>query len=220
MERKLLIAIDGPAGSGKSTVARAVAARLGLPYIDTGSMYRALTLKALRRGVPLDDGSALGALAEATEIALAGDAVSLDGEDVTSDVRGEAVDAAVSEVSARREVRRRMVAQQRGLAGGRAVMAGRDIGTVVLPEATLKVFLTAAPEERARRRLLEREVHEAVTVEDMLREISERDRTDSEREASPLAAAADAVVIDSTGRTIEEIVEEIVRMAERRAGRS
>lgn len=220
MERKLLIAIDGPAGSGKSTVARAVAARLGLPYIDTGSMYRALTLKALRRGVLLDDGSALGALAEATEIALAGDAVSLDGEDVTSDVRGEAVDAAVSEVSARREVRRRMVAQQRGLAAGRAVMAGRDIGTVVLPEATLKVFLTAAPEERARRRLLEREVHEAVTVEDMLREISERDRTDSEREASPLAAAADAVVIDSTGRTIEEIVEEIVRMAERRAGRS
>lgn len=220
MERKLLIAIDGPAGSGKSTVARAVAARLGLPYIDTGSMYRALTLKALRRGVLLDDGSALGALAEATEIALAGDAVSLDGEDVTSDVRGEAVDAAVSEVSARREVRRRMVAQQRGLAAGRAVMAGRDIGTVVLPEATLKVFLTAAPEERARRRLLEREVREAVTVEDMLREISERDRTDSEREASPLAAAADAVVIDSTGRTIEEIVEEIVRMAERRAGRS
>lgn len=208
------MAIDGPAGSGKSTVARTLADRLGLPYLDTGAMYRALTLKALRRGVPIDDGAALVRLAADTSIEIGPGRVLLDREDVTAEVRSGPVTAAVSQLSAHEAVRSLMVERQRALVRrGAAVVEGRDIGTVVLPDAGLKVFLTAAPEERARRRAAELRADGVERpVEEILEEILARDRRDSGRAASPLVAAKDAVVIDSTNLTVEEVVEEILRM--------
>lgn len=209
-----VVAIDGPAGSGKSTVAREASARLSLPHIDTGAIYRALTLKAVRARIALGDGAALAGLADRTRIELDEDRVIVDGEDVTLQIREAEVTASVSQVSSHLEVRERMVAVQRELVGdGGAVVEGRDIGTVVLPDADIKIFLTAAPEERARRRAAELAGRGPAEV---LGEILERDRSDSERAASPLAIPKGAVVIDSTGRVVEEIVDEIERLVEGR----
>jgi cytidylate kinase len=198
----MLIAIDGPAGAGKSTVARAVAAALGFTYLDSGAMYRCIALAQLRGAAdPL-----------ACAIGLDGETVTLDGEDVSAAIRTPAVSALASEVAARPEVRAALVEQQRALvAGGDYVAEGRDIGTVVAPDAELKVFLTASPEERARRRAVQLGA-DAGTV---LREQTLRDQRDTTREHSPLAAAADAVEVDTTGLGIDEVVERIVELAAR-----
>lgn len=220
--RTLIVAIDGPAGAGKSTAARRLARLLECLYVDTGAMYRALTLKALREGTPFDDGS-LGCLARQTSIRLepleavlepleANGAcrVFLDGLDVTGQIRGVDVTKAVSAVSSFASVRERLVEVQREIArqAGRVVMDGRDIGTVVLPGADWKFFLTATIPERARRRRSELlaeglEVSQA-EIEEM---IALRDELDSSRAVAPLRAAPGAVVIDSTGKTIDEVVQ-------------
>jgi cytidylate kinase len=213
-----VVAIDGPAGSGKSTVARAVAAELGLEVLDTGAMYRAVTCAVLESGADPEDADACGAAARAADIEL-GPRVLLDGRDVTETIRGPAVTAAVSVVSAHPAVREVLVDHQRAWAAahGGAVVEGRDIGTVVFPDATVKVFLIASDAERARRRALDeqaadRTVDVAVVQEDLAR----RDRLDAGRATSPLVAAEDAVRIDSTDRTIEDVVRIIVDEFERR----
>lgn len=213
----LTVAVDGPAGSGKSTVARAVAARLRLPHIDTGAMYRAVTLKALRAGVDAGDAAGLAGLLAVTDVDLDGGRVWLDGADVSAEIRGEAVTAQVSQVSAQPVVREWMLERQRRLVAERGgVMEGRDIGTVVLPEADCKVFLTASPEERARRRAAELGVSgTGASAEQVLAEIRERDGRDAGRAMSPLRVAEGATVIDSTGLSIDEVVDAIVAAAER-----
>lgn len=215
MGHKLVVAIDGPAGSGKSTVAKAVAKKLGLPHVDTGAVYRALTLKALNLGIAIDDADALGQLADETEIRLVDGKVFLDGQDVTSEIRTPHVTASVSELSSHPEVRTRMVVIQRACAGGDGVvMEGRDIGTVVLPKADLKIFLTADMNERAARRRADLEAEGVVrAVEEVADEIQRRDKRDSERQASPLSVAHDAVSIDSTGKSVEGVVDEILELA-------
>ena len=224
-EQGLIIAIDGPAASGKSTTAKLAAARLGFAYLDSGAMYRAAALRAVRLGVSLDDRAALGRAAEGAAIVLSGSGrgpVLLDGEDVTAEIRTPAVSRASSIMSAVPAVRRALVRQQREFAArGDCVVEGRDIGTVVFPDADLKVYLTASIEERARRRMVElagRGIHgdeEAIRAE-----IAERDRRDSTREDSPLRKAADAVEVDTTGLTIEEQVEAVVRIARERMSRA
>ena len=217
--RPLTIAIDGPAGSGKTTVARAVAEALSLPHLDTGAMYRAATLKALALGIPVSDGDALAAMLASTSIDLRNGCVLLDDRDVSSDVRGADVTAAVSDLAAQPAVRAWMLRRQRDLAAERGgVMEGRDIATVVLPDADLKVFLTASPEERARRRAAElaSEGREA-PVEQVGAAMAERDRLDSGRAVAPLRVSEGAVVIDSTGKTVAEVVDEIVARAHSRA---
>ena len=195
----MLIAIDGPAGAGKSTVARAVAGALGFTYLDTGAMYRAIALAELR-GVQDPLACAIGL----------GPPVTLDGEDVSAEIRTPRVSARASEVAARPEVRAAMVALQRELiAGGDYVAEGRDIGTVVAPDAELKVFLTASPLERARRRAAET----GADVEQVLTEQIARDERDATREHSPLQAAADAVQVDTTGLGIDDVVARIVALA-------
>jgi cytidylate kinase len=216
MTRPITIAVDGPAGSGKSTVARAVARRLSLPHIDTGAMYRALALKALENGVSPGDPEALARLLADTVIDLSNGRVLLDGRDVTAAVRSAPVTAAVSQVAAQAPVREWMVERQRALAAERGgVMEGRDIGTVVLPQADFKFFLTAAPEERARRRAAELQAEGTpTTVEEVLAELQARDRSDSGRTLAPLQVPPGARVIDSTGRSVDEVVEEIVGVTE------
>jgi cytidylate kinase len=209
----MVIAIDGPAGAGKSTVARGLAARLGFTYLDSGAMYRCVALAALRRGIDLDDPAAVAALAGSIAISLDEESVELDGEDVSAEIRGPAVSEASSRVSVHPGVREAMVARQRELiAAGRYVAEGRDIGTVVSPEAPLKVFLTASAEERARRRAEQ-------TGEDpaaVLAAQRERDRRDETREHSALRAAADAVEIDTTGLGRDEVVARIAALAAER----
>ena len=196
-----IIAIDGPAGSGKSTVARAVADRLGWSFLDTGAMYRAVTREALDRGIDVHDASAMAELAhEVTVTTLP--TVSVTGRDVTDRIRSDAVNEAVSTVAANPLVRSSMVARQRQLADEQlhgTVVEGRDITTVVFPDATLKVYLTASLEERERRRGDE----EAGSV-------ARRDAADSTRQASPLRQAHDALVLDTTGRDVDDVVEEII----------
>jgi cytidylate kinase len=196
----LLVAIDGPAGAGKSTVARAVAARLGLEVLDTGAMYRAVTYLALRAGLDPADAEKVGLLAAQTELVM-GERVLADGQDVTDELRTDAVNAAVSVVSAHPGVRTALVARQRawGAAHGGGVVEGRDIGTVVFPDARVKVFLTASDDERARRRTDEADGS-----------IARRDLLDQGRDASPLRAAPDALVVDTTVRTVDEVVDEVL----------
>jgi cytidylate kinase len=194
------IAIDGPAGSGKSTVSRALAARLGIDRLDTGAMYRAVAWAALDRGIDPGDRQPVAEVARTVEVAV-GERVTVDGTDVTEAIRGPAVSAAVSAVAANPEVRSVMVRRQREWAAerGGGVIEGRDIGSVVFPGADLKIYLTASAEERARRRP---GVGAAA--------VARRDRIDSTRRASPLGVAEGARVIDTTNRPVEEIVEEVV----------
>jgi cytidylate kinase len=209
----MVIAIDGPAGAGKSTVARGVAAALGFTYLDSGAMYRSVALAATERGTDLDDGEALGALAHALTIGLDGGRVSLDGEDVSGRIRTPEVTAAASRVSVHPQVREALVAQQRSLIdAGRYVAEGRDIGTVVSPEAPLKVFLTASEEERARRRARESGEGEAAVLASQ----RDRDGRDRDREHGALRAAEDAVELDTTGSPIDEVVERVVKLARER----
>ena len=218
MNKKILIAIDGPAGSGKSTVAAAVAEKLQLRHLDTGGMYRALTVKALRSGTPVDSEDLLSKLAEEAQIDLAEGRVRLDGEDVSVEIRTPEVDASVSSIAAHAGVRKVMVRLQREIAGSGGVVEGRDIGTVVLPDATLKIFLVATPEERARRRHAETSLRGDTDVEQVKKEIVERDTLDSRRKVSPLVPADDAVLIDTTDRTVDDIVNQIVALLEKENG--
>jgi CMP/dCMP kinase len=210
-----VIAIDGPSGSGKSTVARAVADRLGLCYLDTGAMYRAVAFEAMRRGIDPEDRATVAELSRQIELKV-GDKVTVDGTDATIEIRSPEVTRAVSIVAANPEVRSELVARQREWADAHdgGVVEGRDIGTVVFPGADLKVFLTAEDGERANRRSKEMlDLRYDQVAADMAR----RDRIDSTRAASPLAVAEDAIRLDTTGRTVDDIVEEVLRLA--RTGR-
>lgn len=201
-----VIAIDGPAGSGKSTVARALAERLGLEYLDTGAMYRAVTFAALRRGIDPADADLVARIVDDLQLSVDLDGVTVDGVDATIEIRGPEVSRAVSVVAANPAVRAEMVRRQRAWAAtrGGGVLEGRDIGTVVFPDAILKVYLTADPEVRAERR--SKEVAD-LDYETVAADMARRDALDSAREASPLAQATDAVHLDTTGLTVEEIVD-------------
>ncbi len=223
MNKKLKIAIDGPAGAGKSTVAKLVADKLSYIYIDTGAMYRAITFKALATNTDLHDGSKLSALLKETVIELEitedGQAVVLDGKDVSTEIRSADVTNNVSFVAKPQEVREEMVRRQQLLAAdGGVVMDGRDIGTHVMPDAELKVFLIASVEERAKRRFDEnRGKGFEADLEKLKEEISLRDKRDSEREFAPLKKADDAIELDTTSMTIQDVVNEILHLVSERA---
>lgn len=225
----MIIAIDGPSGAGKSTVAKAVARELGFSCLDTGAMYRAIAWQAMQDGVPFDDDEALGELARAHDIAFShetGDpvprGVSIGGVDVTDAIRTAEIDRAVSAVSAAPSVRAALVEQQQRIGrAGDYVVEGRDIGTTVFPETPAKVFLTASAEERAQRRVqqnVDRGVG-SVDYDEVLADIRRRDEQDSTRATSPLRPADDAVLVDSTGRSIEEIIDEICALAREKGAR-
>jgi CMP/dCMP kinase len=208
-----IVAIDGPSGSGKSTVARGVATELDLHVLDTGAMYRSVTLAALNAGIDLTDEAACGAVAEAARVELEDEVVKLDGNDVSTRIRGPEVTNAVSTVSAHPAVRLVLVARQRAWVErhGGGVVEGRDIGSVVFPDAPVKVFLTASDEERAHRRQRDELAADRSTNVNEVREaLARRDRLDSARAASPLKPAEDAIMVDTTGRPIAEVVAEIV----------
>jgi cytidylate kinase len=209
----MVIAIDGPAGAGKSSVARAVAEALGFTYLDSGAMYRCVALAGIERGVDLDDAEAMGVLARSLEITLDGERVGVAGEDVSAAIREPVVTQASSRISVHSPVRDALVAKQRQLIDrGRYVAEGRDIGTVVSPDAPLKVFLTASAEERARRRA-------AQTGEDVAAVLAaqhERDERDETREHSALRAADDAVEVDTTGLTLSEVAGKVIDLARTR----
>jgi cytidylate kinase len=226
---KLTIAIDGPAGSGKSSVARRVAQMLGYLYLDSGAMYRALALKAVHQNISLDDEVRLVALAKVTRIELqpptneqertgAKNRVFLDGLEVTQAIRTAEVAQAASRLATIGTVREVLVAkQQHAGAGGRVVMEGRDIGTVVFPKAELKIFLEAAPDVRAHRRWKEhQEKGDPVTLAEVLVEVRERDQRDRERRVSPLVRAGDAILVDNTAMNIEETAKLVVMLARQR----
>ena len=216
----MIIAIDGPSGSGKTTLGRMLARALNLLYIDTGSMYRAVALAVIEASMDPSDKDAVTELAQRIDINLEGDPdslkVSLAGRDVTEQIRSEIVTATSSIVSSIPGVRRAMVARQREMGKRGAVLNGRDIGTVVFPEADMKFFLTASPEERAERRFQEDlATNSSVTLEQTLTEMIERDRRDSTRADSPLKIADDAIVIDSTGLSIDETFAALMRYVHR-----
>jgi len=209
MERTVIVAIDGPAGAGKSSVARGLAARLGFHYLDTGAMYRALTWLALHEGVALDDGPGLEALAQAHQVTFGdADTVEIAGEDVTTRIREPEIDAAVPVVARHPEVREVMRARQRELGrSGDSVIEGRDIGVVVVPDAEVKVWLVADPAVRARRRHLERD---GLAIEELAEELRRRD----ERDAINTHRAEDAVEVDTTELSLDEVVDRIARLVE------
>ncbi|MET0145521.1 MAG: (d)CMP kinase [Ilumatobacteraceae bacterium] len=208
MTAPLIIAIDGPAGAGKSTVGRALAERLGLEYLDTGAMYRAVAFAALRRGVPVTDDEAVADLARGLTMSVSVSGVYVDGVDATTEIRTRDVTSAVSAVAANTPVREELRARQRAWAGerGGGVIEGRDIGTVVFPDATLKLFVTASPRTRAERRVGEI----GGDIDDVAASIAERDRRDMTRADGPLKAAHGAVVVDTTGLGVDEVVERIL----------
>lgn len=219
---RIIIAIDGPAASGKSTTAKRLAKRLGYTYIDTGAMYRAVTLKMIRRGIydrVMNDAELLQQVLDETEVVLNGDQVFLDGQDVTQEIRTNEVSTCVSKISSLKPVREKLVFYQRkmGLARG-VVMDGRDIGTVVFPDAELKIFMIADPRERATRRYEELRQKSStgeagVTLEALEKEILQRDEEDRQREVAPLRKANDATELDTSTLTIDEQVETIYQMA-------
>lgn len=214
MSHPLVIAIDGPSGAGKSTAGRALAARLGYVFVDTGAMYRALALKALRSGIPMEDGEALAALAHATRIDLTdgGRRVFVDGEDVSAAIRTREVSAAASRVSVHAPVRREMVARQRAIGErGGVVLDGRDIGTAVFPRADVKFYVDADPGRRARRRADElAAAGSAFDLAAIEHDIRDRDHADMTRRDSPLTRAPDAIRIDTTDLTPEQVLEEML----------
>jgi cytidylate kinase len=215
-----VVAIDGPAASGKSTTARLAADRLGFLYLDTGAMYRALTWKALEQGIDLDDSEKLGALAASSRLELApgnqGTRILLDGEDVSERIRAPRISRAVSRLAQNSSVRRAMVQRQRDIGStGSVVVEGRDIGTVVFPDAPVKIYLVASLEERAERRRRELAAKGVdQKLEDLIEEIRTRDAVDSERRVSPLRRAHDALLLDTTGLSIEGQVAEVVRVVQ------
>ena len=216
MTRPLIIAIDGPSGAGKSTLGRMLARELNLLYIDTGSMYRAVALAVVEESsISSHDDVAVGSLAARVSIDLRGDPdsmeITLDGRDVTEAIRSEEVTHLSSIISAIPEVRRVMVERQKEMGKRGAVLNGRDIGTVVFPDADVKFFLTAVPKERAKRRFVQENAHDSsVSFDETLADMSERDRRDATRADSPLATAKDAIVLDSTGVSINEVFERMM----------
>ena len=222
MNRRLIIAIDGPSGAGKSTLSRLLARELGLLYVDTGSMYRAAALAVIEAGANTNDTDAVMAVLSRADIQLSGDPdslqVRLGGRDVSEEIRTEQVSHASSVISAIPEVRRDLVRRQRELGEqGGVVLNGRDIGTVVFPDADVKFFLTARPEERARRRYDEERLREqALSYEETLADINTRDRRDSTRTDSPLAIAPDAVVLDTTDLSVDEVFRRMLEVVRER----
>lgn len=214
----MIITIDGPAGAGKSTVARSLARRLGFMFLDTGAMYRAVTLAALRRQIDWSDAAALTELAGQVRIYLDDDSVWLDGDDVTDAIRTTNITTLVKHAANNPAVRSVLVEQQRAsVVGKNVVTEGRDQGTVVFPQAELKIFLTAGPEERARRRLLDLQARgEQITLEEVLAKQNARDASDAGRDVGPLVAAPDAVHLVTDGHTIEEVIDQIEALARER----
>ena len=223
MKKNLIIAIDGPSGAGKSTLGRMLARTLDLLYIDTGSMYRAVALAVMESSTNADDDIAVGSLASRVNIDLVGDPdslrVTLEGRDVTDEIRSEKVTELSSMISTIPEVRRAMVARQRELGQRGAVLNGRDIGTVVFPDADVKFFLTAIPKERAQRRFNEEWAQDPkVDFEETFADMTERDRRDSTRADSPLKSADDAILVDSTGLSIQQVFEKMMAATEEKSG--
>jgi CMP/dCMP kinase len=212
--RNLIIAIDGPSGAGKGTVARALAIELGYRHVDSGAMYRAVGWKAIRDGVPLEDEAAVAALAEGARIDVSSTHVTIDGIDVTRAIRTPEIDRAAAGVARLPRVRSVLVEQQRQMGtNGAIVMEGRDIGTVVFPDADVKLYLDASPEERARRRASD-PAHTGVpaAVSAVATLLTQRDEIDRTRTASPLYAAQDALVVDTTGKDVETVVKELLTL--------
>lgn len=220
----MCIAIDGPAGAGKSTVAREVARKLKITYIDTGAMYRALTYAALEKAISLEDGEKLRKLLDSIDLSLhwveGVQHVTLNGVDISNEIRTIHVSQCVSSVAKHRIVREKMVQLQQGMAQTeKVVMDGRDVGTHVLPEAQLKIFLTASIQERARRRYQERiDKGESADLQQLEKDIAARDRMDSEREIAPLRPASDAIMLDTSGMGIDEVVNEIISLYRSKIG--
>jgi cytidylate kinase len=214
--RPLIIAIDGPSGAGKGTIARAIASELGYRHVDSGAMYRAVGWKALRQAVALDDEAGIAAIAESARIDVTDTHVTIDGTDVTREIRTPDIDRAAAGVARLPRVRAILVEQQRQMGvGGGIVMEGRDIGTVVFPHADVKLYLDASPEERARRRAND-PAHSGVpaAVSDVATLLTQRDELDRTRTASPLYPAEDALVVDTTGKNIDLVVKEVLAVVE------
>jgi cytidylate kinase len=217
--RQLIIAIDGPSGAGKGTIARALAARLGYRHIDTGAMYRAVAWKAMQAGLDLRDEAAVASLSDRAVFDLEGGRIAIDGQDVSQAIRTPTIDASATAVARHPAVRRVLVASQRAMGrDGGVVMEGRDIGTVVFPDADVKIYLDASPEERARRRASDPAHTGSATsgLAEVATALAERDKSDSTRAISPLAMADDAIHIETTGLPIETVVERVMAVVDQR----